>query len=163
MSPALADGGYKRLFSKAKGIPTEDQIAIYDQLKLKFAKAYTAPDGSLVNQFIPEHCEDPAPYEVEVTDLNSDGVPEVFVSGGDSCTSGATGGSIWLFVKSSSGYQMHLGFPAGVWKALPEKSKGFPDLRFVDAGHREGVWRWNGREYDHFRDVATATGGCNNR
>jgi hypothetical protein len=153
VAPAVAaDAGYKQLFSKSKGIAVEDQVAIYRQLELKLA-----PDGT---QFTLDEC-DPAPYEVEVVDLNKDGTPEVVVDGGNNCTSGVTGGSIWLFVKSSSGYQSNLGFPAGLWKALPEKSKGFPDLRFVAAGHCDGVWRWNGKEYDHSRDVATAKGGCN--
>jgi hypothetical protein len=154
VSPALADTGYKQLFDKSKGITVEDQIAIYRQLELKLA-----PDGQ---QFVGEFCaDDPAPYNVEVVDLNKDGTPEVFVEGGNNCTSGVTGQSMWLFIKSASGYKSNLGFPAGKWTALPEKSKGFPDLRLVAAtGPCDEVWRWNGNEYSYSRAIPTFKGGC---
>jgi hypothetical protein len=161
--PAIAaDTGYKQLFNKSKGISVQDQIRIYDQLKLKFAKDDKTPDGAVVHQFTlaDEGC-DPAPYEVEVTDLNNDRTPEVFVEGGDACTSGMTGGTMWLFIKSQSGYRMNLGFPAGMKTILPQRSKGFPDLRLVAAtGPCDEVWRWNGDKYTHSRDVETFKGGC---
>ena len=154
VSPARADTGYKQLFSKAKGITVEDQIAIYRQLELKLA-----PDGQ---QFLSQYCEnDPGPYNVEVVDLNKDGTPEIFVEGGNSCTSGVTGATMWLFIKSPSGYESNLGFPAGKWTALADLSKGFPDLRLVAAtGPCDEVWRWNGEKYAHFRDIPTAKRGC---
>jgi hypothetical protein len=153
--PAFADTGYKQLFSKSKGIAVEDQIAIYRQLELKLA-----PDGQ---QFegVKYGTDDPAPYSVQIVDLNKDGTPEVFVTGGDEFTSGATGSSIWLFVRSSSGYRSNLGFPALKWTVLPEKSKGFPDLRLVAAGFCDEVWRWDGQKYSHLRDIKTHPGGCN--
>jgi hypothetical protein len=92
-SPGLADTGYKQLFSGSNGIAEEDQVAIYRQLELKLTR-----DG----EFISSGC-DPAPFRTEVADLNGDGIPEVFVTGGNDCTSGVTGSSIWLFVKSTSG------------------------------------------------------------
>ena len=61
VAPALADTGYKQLFSKSKGIAVEDQIAIYRQLRFTLA-----PDGK---QFVNGGC-DPAAYEVETPDLN---------------------------------------------------------------------------------------------
>lgn len=145
---------FQALFgAKEKSISAEDKSSIYRQLGLTLDKG-----GS---RFIAESCDDPAPYAVEVIDLNRDGTPEVFVVGGDLCTSGNTGSSIWLFIKSTSGYQLNLGFPAGKWTPLPERSKGFPDLKFASAGHCEEVWRWNGVKYAHSRDVAMAEGGCN--
>ena len=152
--PALADTGFKQLFSKSKSIAVEDQVAIYRQLELKLA-----PDGK---QFVDEFCkDDPAPYEVEVVDLNKDGTPEVFVEGGNYCTSGVTGGTMWLFIKSPSGYKSNLGFPAGMWTAFPQKSKGFPDLRLVAAtGPCDEVWRWNGKAYAYSRAIPTFKGGC---
>jgi hypothetical protein len=151
--PALADTGYKQLFSKSKGIAVEDQIAIYRQLELKLA-----PDGQ---KFITNECDDPADYFVTAIDLNHDGTPEVFVSGGNNCTSGVTGSSLWLFVKSPSGYRGNFGFPGQVTRRLPEKSKGFPDLRLEAAtGPCAEVYRWNGEKYAHLKDIETHPGGC---
>ena len=161
--PAMAgDSGHKQLFDGSKGIAVADQSDIYRQLQLKLAKDSTADDGTVQHRFtvIGGGC-DPAGYGVEVVDLNNDGTPEVFVNGGDACTSGMTSNTVWLFVKSSSGYRMNLGFPAVVQTRLPEKSKGFPDLRLVAAtGPCDEVWRWDGVRYVHSRDVETHKGGC---
>jgi hypothetical protein len=155
-APCLADNGYMQLFgAEGKTISTVDQRAIYTQLGFKLAKDRKS--------FIDAGC-DPAGYSVELVDLNSDGTPEVWVSGGNTCTSGMTGSSVWLFVKSgTAGYRANLGFPAGGWKVLPQKSNGFPDLRFGGPGFCEAVWRWDGTTYKHFKNVATAKGGCAGR
>lgn len=151
--PCFADGGYRSLFgSVASSLPDGDQKAIYSLLVLSVAK-----DGS---GFVLDGCPS-APFEVELADLNGDEIPEVFVIGGNSCTSGVTGGSIWLFTKDTGArYKMHFGFPAAGYKILSEKSKGYPDIRFSGPGFCEPVWRWNGTDYLHLKNVSTSQGGC---
>lgn len=153
VSSSFADDGYRALFSAAaSSLPESDQKAIYTLLDLSHAT-----DGS---GFVLEGCPS-AKFEVELLDLNGDGVPEVFLRGGNSCTSGIAGESVWLFTKIGAGrYKMHFGFPAINYKALPEKSAGYPNIRFSIPGFCEPVWRWNGNEYKHFRNIPTSRGGC---
>ena len=82
------------------------------------------------------------------TDLNKDGKEEVFVSYGNSYTSGQAGQSIVLFIKDASGkYQTHLGFPGTVPDALPASASKYPDLVIGGPGFEFPVWRWNGKGY----------------
>lgn len=103
---------------------------------------------------------DPAPFEAHAEDLNGDGIPEVFIYGGNACTSGGTGRSVSLFIKKGETYSQHLGFPAFSHVRTQQSHLGFADLRFSGAGFCEGVWRWNGQTYGHLKNVATAPGGC---
>ena len=154
--PCLANSGHTRLFrSASSSLPDQDQKAIYSLMRLTPAKK----GGG----FVVDGCP-PAVFNVEIVDLNKDGTPEVFVSGGNSCTSGVTGNSVWLFTKLTEGrYKMQFGFPAATYKSLPGNSNGYPDIRFGGPGFCEPVWRWNGREYSHFTNVPTASGGCDDR
>ena len=154
-SMAHADEGYKTLFRTTKGIPVADQISIYRELELKLAKdskqfTFTPLDGA---------CP-PAPYKVETPDLNKDGVPEVVVAGGDDCSWGVMGQSVFIFVKSSGRYRKNFGEACGEWHALPERSKGYSDLSVYKYGHCDEVLRWNGEKYAHFKYVPGFKGGC---
>lgn len=150
------DDGYRLLFQQAHGsLPEADQRAVYASLNLKLS-----PDGQ---GLIFKDLECP-PFEfnaADIMDLNGDGQDEVMLRGGNTCTSGGDGSSIWLLTKSAQGaWVTHLGFPAGGYRVLPEKHLGFPDLQFGGMGFCEGVWRWDGQTYQHFKDVATQAGGC---
>ena len=99
--------------------------------------------------------------DVTAKDLNGDGQAEVILLGGNTCTSGGNGSSLWLLTKSADGaWQTHLGFTAGAYTLLAEKSQGFPDIRVGGMGWCEGVWRWDGKTYQHLKNVATQPGGC---
>ena len=96
------------------------------------------------------------PFGVTVypTDLNKDGKDEVFVVFGNSYTSGAAGSSVVLFIKNSAGtYSENLGFPGMAPDVLATTSKGYPDLLIGGPGFEFPVWRWNGKNYSHFRTV----------
>jgi hypothetical protein len=155
--PALAQtesSGAKLLF-KEKGIhlTASEKRQIFQHLGVK-----VAPDGQ---SLIDADCGKPASFFVDITDLNNDRTPEVVVLGGNTCTSGATGGSIWLFIKDAKGtYRANLGFPAAGYEATKHRSKGYPDLLISWAGLCSAVWRWDGIKYRHYKNVATATGGC---
>jgi hypothetical protein len=81
----------------------------------------------------------------------------VFVNVGSTCLYGAAG----LFIKNKTGaWQRELGFAAMLSAVLPQKSKGYADLRVGGPGFCEEVLRWNGKTCKHFKNVATAPGGC---
>ena len=152
-APAAAQvGGHTILFGDSTAVAEADQIAIYDQL------GYTVgADGTSLEAM---DCGTIGAW-VEETDLNGDGVAEVFVTGGNSCTSGMTGADIVLFVKDAEGvYRPHLGFPGLLSRKLETGNLGYPDLAVGGPGFCEGVYRWNGTTYQHHRNEATEPGGC---
>ncbi|NEU08137.1 hypothetical protein GZH53_07415 [Flavihumibacter sp. R14] len=87
------------------------------------------------------------------TDMNQDGNEEIFVLYGNSFTSGATGASVVLFVKDAKGkYRINLGFP-GLPGIMPALNGGYNDLLIGGTGFEFPVWRWNGREYTHYKTI----------
>ncbi|HKY60058.1 MAG TPA: hypothetical protein VJP59_03515 [Gemmatimonadota bacterium] len=144
--------GHQILFPDSTTTSEDDQRAIFDLLGYTLSAdgtALEAPDcGTIFSQ-------------VEETDLNGDGVSEVFVLAGNTCTSGMAGSSIVLFIKDAEGrYGSHLGFPAGGWTKLETSNAGFPDLAIGGPGFCEAVWRWDGTTYQHDHDRETEPGGC---
>ncbi|MBT8091345.1 MAG: hypothetical protein KJO01_14155 [Gammaproteobacteria bacterium] len=108
-------------------------------------------------------CGDVAPG-VEVTDLNGDGSPEVFVQWGNTCTSGMTGRSLTLLTKDSGGqYQLQFGFPALGWIALETIGQDWPDLRFGGPGFCHPVWTWQSGNYMFKCNLPEESGGCASR
>jgi len=88
------------------------------------------------------------------TDLNKDGKEEIFVSFGNSYTSGNTGISITLFIKNPAGvYEMNLGFPGMVPDVMTTVNKGYPDLVVGGPGFEFPVFRWNGKIYDNYKKI----------
>lgn len=101
-----------------------------------------------------ESLEFPFNAIVKVTDMNKDGMEEVFVQFGNAYTSGDAGSSVVLFIKNKKGdYQLNLGFPG----MMPEFQKtfnlGYPDLLIGGPGFEQPVWRWNGKEYQFYKKV----------
>ncbi|MCW3480928.1 hypothetical protein OL229_15375 [Neisseriaceae bacterium JH1-16] len=114
--------------------------------------------------FVTADCQEPFRLSGEVYDLNGDDKDEVWINGGNSCTSGATGKSMWLFVRDESGvYRKNFGFPASSVNSSKELNDGFPEVRFGGTGFCEAVWRWNGKEYEHVKNIATQPGGCDGK
>ena len=157
--PAAADDGHRLLFGQASGsLPEVDQRAVYARLNLALS-----PDGGGLT-FKDMECPAFQFDEVAVKDLNGDGRVEVLLRGGNTCTSGGDGSSLWLLTKTAQGsWQTHLGFPAGGYTLLAEKQQGFPDIRVGGMGWCEAVWRWDGTTYQHLKNVATQPGGCDQR
>ena len=134
-------------------ISEADQRAIFDALEYSVS-AYGA---SL-------EVVDCGPIYARATeaDLDGDGVAEVFVLGGNTCTSGMDGSTITLWTKNADGsYAMNLGFPAGGWTVLETSNMGYPDLAIGGAGFCEAVWRWDGTSYQQHGTRETEPGGCN--
>ena len=112
-----------------------------------------------------QHIDDPTCGAVdarfETVDLNRDGTPELFLFYGDTCTSGATGESLVLFVKDAGGsYRPQLGFPAADYTAVGPGRFGFPDLEVRGMDFCAGVWRWDGTDYQHFCNRPDEPAGC---
>lgn len=136
-----------------KGVTTKltavEKESIFKQLGFS-----VAPDRK---QFIAGADAKEFPFTAEVlpTDLNRDGIEELFVVYGNSFTSGHTGSSVVLFIKNAAGqYESNLGFPGTAPDVLPTTSKGYPDLVIGGPGFSYPVWRWNGKKYDLLRQIS---------
>jgi hypothetical protein len=94
------------------------------------------------------------------TDMNKDGKEEIFISFGNSYTSGNAESSVSLFIKNAAGtYTLNLGFPATTPNALATSNQGYLDLLIGGPGMEYPVYRWNGKEYAYLRDVKDADYG----
>lgn len=92
-------------------------------------------------------CDQPVQPDTDAVDLNGDGQPEIFVQVGGSCY-GAAGAQLTLLIKNNLGYwQSNFGFPAGGYKLLGAKNKGYPDIEIGGSGFCFPVWRWDGNHY----------------
>ena len=109
--------------------------------------------------FVGKSCD--TPYSLS-GEFKRDGEQEqLWVSGGDTCTSGATGNSIWVFVRDEGGHlRANLGVPAAEARTISEQSAGVHDLRLSGAGYCDSQWRWNGKEFAHLKNIATQPSGC---
>lgn len=147
---------YRLLFKDAgTNLAAADQQAIFMTLGL----APTVDGTGLI--FKDMECPAFLFDEVVVKDLNADGQAEVILRGGNTCTSGGNGSSLWLLSKNAQGdWQIHLGFPAGGYTLLAEGRQGFPDIQTGGMGWCEAIWRWDGQTYQHWKNVPTQPGGC---
>ncbi|HEY0580304.1 MAG TPA: hypothetical protein VGC75_06325 [Candidatus Nitrosocosmicus sp.] len=124
---------------------------IADSLEFKLSKDE--------KQFIADDEAADYPFDAIIypTDLNKDGREEIFIVFGNSYTSGMTGSSIVLFIADKNGsYKKNLNFPGLLPDALATNNSGYPDLLIGGLGMEFPVWRWNGKEYDYFREVKDA-------
>lgn len=145
--------GHRILFADSTTISEDDQRMIFEQLEFS-----VSADGSALEVV---DCGTIYVNEVQDVDLNEDGVVEVFVTAGNSCTSGMAGFTIHLFVKDAEGrYAPHLGFPGMLSRVLEASNLGFPDLAIGGPGFCEAVLRWDGATYRFDHNEATEPGGC---
>jgi hypothetical protein len=94
------------------------------------------------------------------TDFNKDGKEEIFITFGNSYTSGNAESSVSLFIKNASGtYTLNLGFPGTTPDVLATSSNGYPDLLIGGPGMEFPVYRWNGKEYAYYKAVKDADYG----
>ncbi len=99
------------------------------------------------------------PFSTSVfpTDLNKDGAEEIFITYGNTYTSGMEGSEIVALIKNRGGrYEKNLDFPGLLPQALTNLSGGYPDLLIPGRGFQYPVWRWNGSKYDYNRQISDA-------
>lgn len=88
------------------------------------------------------------------TDLNKDGLEEIFIVFGNSYTSGNTGSSVVLYLKNAAGnFTTHLGFPGTAPDILSTVNLAYPDLLIGGPGFEFPILRWNGKTYDNYKKV----------
>lgn len=142
----------KVLFRNAKSkLPIRDKNAI--------AKLVAFPLSKDKKQFIlgPDAADYPFDILVYPTDMNKDGVEEIFMTFGNSYTSGLAGSSVMLFIRDSYGdWHKELNFPGVTPDVLSTGNAGYPDLLIGGPGNNFPVWRWNGKEYVSNRTVSNA-------
>lgn len=149
----IAAEGYEILFKGTKSkLSKSEKQQIFDKLGFRLS------DNRKF--LIDDTCGEDVSPSVEVVDLNGDGVDEVFVNWGNTCTSGMAGRSVTLFIKNRSGqFIENLGFP-GSSEKLPSRNKGFPDLMIGGPGFCHSVWQWTGSKYEYKCSREEQPGGC---
>ena len=117
-----------------------------------------ASDGS---GLVDGTCERPAAFTPHLLDLSGDGVEEILVEFGNTCTSGGAGGSLAIFTGRGSGsLQPVLMLPGLLGEVLESRTGGWSDLQIGGPGFCFPVWTWSGTEYRHDRNEPQAPGGC---
>lgn len=140
----------KVLFQK-----TKSKLSIRD--KNAIAKLLGFPLSRDKKQFILDNQSADYPFDILVypTDLNKDGTEEIFITYGNSFTSGLTGSNVQLFIRDAYGdWHPQLGFPGVTPDALGTGNLGYPDLLIGGPGNIFPVYRWNGKIYDINRRVS---------
>jgi hypothetical protein len=155
-SAGMAAEGYEILFKGTTSkLSKQDKQRIFKKLGFRLSKN---------KKFIVDDtCGEDVSPSVEVVDLNGDGVEEVFVNWGNTCTSGMAGQSVTLFVKDRTGqFVENLGFP-GSYEKLATQNKGFPDILIGGPGFCFAVWQWNGTKYEYKCSREEEPGGCSRK
>ena len=147
--PSALSKGAALLFKNIKTkISDAEKNKVFDSLGFKLSKD--------AKQFILDAESADYPFDAFVypTDLNKDGIEEIFIAFGNTYTSGNTGSSIVVFIADKKAvYRMNLGFPGTLPDALATSNLGYPDLLIGGPGMEFPVWRWNGKAYDYFKSV----------
>ena len=135
-------------------LSARDKAAAFDAVERMFS---VSADGSRLED---PNCGDIG-ARAETVDLNGDGVFEIFLQWGNTCTSGMAGQSIGLLVRDPGGdYQFELGFPAAGWRAMDSSENGWPDLSFGVPGFCQPVWARTAGAYQFRCSVPQDTDVC---
>jgi len=154
-TPPFARADLARLFSgPASALSLSDQARVFALLGLEPEPA----DPAALRDGV---CGMPVDRDVELRDLNGDGVDEVLVVIGSTCLFGGTGIGTTLFVRDAAGeLQPNLGFGGVIVEQIPGGPSGYPDLRLAGMSDCHAIWRWDGSRYEHLRNEQTRPGGC---
>jgi len=139
-----ADKGINLLF---KGINTKltqaEKNALYTLLKFDVAKDK--------KQFTIDYDQEKEyPFEAYVypTDLNKDGLEEIFITYGNFYTSGMTSQQVTLFIKNAQGDYQRIFDQAGLLPDILKQHPGsYPDLVISGRGFSFPIQKWTGSTY----------------
>jgi len=147
--------GAALLFKNVKtGASIAEQNRLFKELNLKLA----ADKKSFVMD----------EYDVEAfaypTDMNGDGLEELFVTLGSVALFGNTAQSFTLYISDNTGKYQPQTDPGGIGIPiiLTAKSSGYPDILIGGPGFEFPVYRWNGRKYALHRKMKDGALNGNN-
>jgi len=87
------------------------------------------------------------PGQAEVTDLNGDGIAEIWITEGSLFCYGHTGNAFVLLTRDGSGWRVLLD-EVGMHNPLNERQTGWPDIEVGGPGFGKfPVYRWDGHYY----------------
>lgn len=88
-----------------------------------------------------------APGRAEVTDINGDGNPEVWITESSVFCYGYTGNAFVLLTRDGDSWRVLLDKP-GMQRLLETRYNGWPDIEIGGPGFSKfPVYRWNGNDY----------------
>lgn len=91
--------------------------------------------------------------EVRLEDLNGDSRAEVLVLGGDTCSSGTTGQTLWMVVKHGTRWTLEIDVVTAIVDVAPTRTDGWADLHMQGRSHCIGVWTRQGGKYGYARSI----------
>ncbi|UTH75758.1 hypothetical protein [Chromobacterium sp. IIBBL 290-4] len=152
--PETATDANEALFGQGRKLSETDLRDVLGQLGV----SYVAQNGAA--GFVDQRgCDQPYPLDAHFE--RDGGQEQLWVRGGDSCTSGDAGSSVWVFVRDANGrLRANLGIPAAEVRRTRDMSVGVRDLRVGSANFCDRIWRWNGKAFVHLLTLPSQTGGC---
>lgn len=137
--------GAKFLFKNIKTKTTEaEKNFIYQKLQVKQSKDKKSLE---LEGF-------PVEFQVYPTDLNKDGMEEIFVTLSSAALFGNVGSTVLFFIKDKSGkYQQQTEVIGGIPMLMSSKNMGYPDILIGGPGMEYPSFRWNGKDYRYYKPV----------
>jgi hypothetical protein len=153
LQASAQNNGPTLLFANSNSrLADAEKKLVYQKLQLK-----PAPGGSgfLSGDFDVE-------AHIYPTDINGDGIEDVFVVMSSAGLYGNTGQGFVLFMKNAAGSYTQREFSGpGIPAFLKTKSQGVPDLLVSGAGFEHPVYRWNGSSYGLHRTLKDGSAESN--
>lgn len=147
VNAALSAGG-ALLFKATKSKLTNDEKNwFFKQLNLTLSKdkKHFTSDGNKV---------DVQPY---ITDMNKDGVEEVFIVLQSVALFGDAGESFMLYIKNSSNkFERQDELGGGMAMILLSKNPGYPDIAVGGPGFEFPSYHWDGKKYKSYKKIKDA-------
>ena len=98
------------------------------------------------------------PVEIKpyVTDMNNDGIEEVFFSMKSEAVYGMVGESFSLYTKNNKGGFDLQDVGSGIAMVLNTKNLGYPDIAIGGPGFEFPAYRWDGKKYKYYKKIKDA-------
>ena len=92
-----------------------------------------------------------------ITDINKDGIEEVFFSMQSSAIYGMVGENFSLFLKKKdNSYEMQQDLGGGIAMILSSANLGYPDIAIGGPGFDFPAYRWDGKNYKFYKNIKDA-------
>lgn len=140
--------GADLLFKNSKSKLTNDEKnSVYQQLNLTLSKNKKAFMLGTFEVTV-------LPY---ITDMNTDGLEEIFVVMQSIALYGNVGERFLVFIKNANGkYEVHSELGNGIAMILNSKTTGYPDIAVGGPGFEFPAYRWDGKKYKLYKKIKDA-------